>query len=498
MLKDNVIIQSRRRPLPRADRIAAVLLFVGLSSLYFATLSGITSSNDGSHYALIRTMVENRAFALKQFDDYAEGNDIAVRDGELYSDRPPGTAVFGAIFYILGDFLPDPLAPLPSRHDAGNPRLLYVLLLPVWAGAGTTVLLYLYLRQNELSFAGALTAVLMFSLGTVQWKYSTVLFSHALSGLLLLLSVFLAVNIRRASTPSWQRGLLLGLVLGFSVWVEYSNGLLVIMIMLFLLTGIRPFTWRRFLMRLGPLMSGGVITAVLLAYYNAVNFGSPFTLSYAYAVNYPWAGDFRTTFSWPLLPGLRALLLGGPGGGWCDPTCTNQGLFLLSPVMLLALPGFWLYGRRAAGHQFFLTNGIFFVYLLLFAKHFTSHGFTGDGRYLAPFLSLLAIPLAYTLDWLLAPSRKPAWQVAAVFIAHGLFFLSWRTIYLHIGFSYNYDLDLGQLDPMIASPQNWRYLIDAVFPNISNLPILWFLEGIGLLAWLAWHVAPQAFRQMME
>jgi hypothetical protein len=38
------------------DCLVAVVLFVGLSSLYFATVSGITSSNDGSHYALTRTM----------------------------------------------------------------------------------------------------------------------------------------------------------------------------------------------------------------------------------------------------------------------------------------------------------------------------------------------------------------------------------------------------------------------------------------------------------
>ncbi len=85
----------------RNDWVIAILLFVVSSSLYFATTSGITSSNDGSHYALLRTMVENRSFALKGFDDYAEGNDIAItEDGRLFSDRPPGTALLGMLFYI--------------------------------------------------------------------------------------------------------------------------------------------------------------------------------------------------------------------------------------------------------------------------------------------------------------------------------------------------------------------------------------------------------------
>lgn len=469
----------------RADWVTVVLLFVGLSSLYFATTSGITSSNDGSHYALTRTMAENHAFALRQFDDYAEGNDIAVRDGVLYSDRPPGTAVFATIFYTLANLLPAPLAPLPSRHDAENLRLAAVMLLPVFAGTGTAILLYLFLRQNGVTRAGAITAVLMFSLGTAHWKYSSVLFSHALSGFLILLSVFLATRLQNGR---WPRYFLLGLILGLSVLVEYSNGLAVVITAVFILAAPKSFSPRRLMLTMGPFIAGGLIPAAFLAYYNTTNFGGPFTLSYAYAVNYPWAGNFSETFSWPLLPGLQTLLIWGEGGGWCNPTCYNQGLFLLSPIMLLALPGLWLYFRRARP-AFWLTNTIFLVYLLLFAKHFTSHGFTGDGRYLVPFLSLFTIPLAFALDWLLTQSQKTTRQTIGNFIIFGLFYLSMRNIILHIGLSYNYHLDLSQLTPMIASPQNWRYLFNQLFRNTDNLPWLWALEIIALLIWFGWLIS---------
>ncbi len=476
------------------------MLFVGLSSLYFATVSGITSSNDGSHYALTRAMAENHTFALMPFDNYAEGNDIAIRDGAFYSDRPPGTAVLATLFYTLAQYLPAPLTPLPSRHDAENPRLLYVMLLPVLAGTGTAVLLYLFLRQQGVTMAGAVTAVIMFSLGTAQWKYSTVLFSHALSGFLVLLAIVLVTRLEtrdwRLETEQspvsslqspnlWFRYLFLGFVLGFSVLVEYSNGLLVVLVGLFVLLGVRPFTLRRILVKMGPFILGGLIPAGFLATYNNVNFGSPLTLSYAYAINYPWAGNFFSTFSWPLLPGLQALLIWGEGGGWCNLTCYNQGIFLLSPIMLLALPGFWLYFRHAR-RPFWLTTTVFLVYLLLFAKHFTSHGFTGDGRYLVPFLSLLAIPLAYAVDWLLRPTQNPLQLAFFAFITYGLFFLSLRNMLLHIGFSYNYHLDLSQLSPVIASPQNWRYLADTIFPNQSNLPLLWLLQTAGGTIGLFW------------
>ena len=220
-----------------------------------------------------------------------------------------------------------------------------------------------------------------------------------------------------------------------------------------------------------PFVVGGLFPALFLAYYNNANFGSPFTLSYAYALNYPWAGSFRTTFDFPLLPGLQAMLLWGRGEGWCNGLCYNQGLFLLSPVLLLAVPGFWLYYRRQGG-QALLITAVFLIYLLLFARHRTFHGFTGDGRYLAPFLPLLGIPIAFSLTW--AMKKRPLLSPAYVWLLiYALFFLSWRNIALHIGLSYNYTLTLAQLEPLIASPANWLYFVQQILPNLANLPLLW-------------------------
>lgn len=455
-------------------------LFWLLSSLYFATASGITSSNDGSHYALTRTLAENGHFTLDAFDDYAEGNDVAIRDGRLYSDRPPGTAVAATLFYLVGQWLPHPLTPLSSRHDAANPRLLYVLLLPVWAGAGTAVLLYRLLRRQNLPPAPAFLTVLMGGLGTIQWKYSTVLFSHALSGFLVLLAVSLALDAYGRADLSVWRYLALGFVLGYSVVVEYSNLPVVGLMGLYLLAGIRPFRGRRLALVGLSLFLGGIGPAIFLAYYNTVNFGSPFTLSYAYALNYPWAGEFASTFSTPWWPGLKALVWWGEGGGWCGGPCYNQGILLLSPVLWTAVPGLWLYWRQAR-RESMLTLGLFAFYLALFSRHYTAHGFTGDGRYLAPFLGLLTLPLGFSLAWLWA-RRGSGWGLAGETAVLLLFALSLRNMALHIGFSYNYHLDLSQLSHLIAAPANWHYLVTQLFPNAGNLPLLWLLELVsGLL-----------------
>jgi hypothetical protein len=482
--RDNPSLKSSNR----VDWSLSLALFMGLSFVYFATLSGITSSNDGSHYALLRTMVENRAFTLNQFDDFAEGNDVAITpDGRLFSDRPPGTALAAIPFYVLGGLLPDAPAPFPSpanpsRHDADNPRLPYALLLPVFAGAGTAVLLYALLRYLAVGRAAALAAVLFFALGTIHWKYSTVLFSHALSGFLIVAAIYLTILLADGQREGWTWYALLGFILGCAVLVEYSNVPLVMAVAAYWLWRVRPRSWRRLLAAAGPWMAGGLVPAAFLAWYNAVNFGSPWTLSYAYALNYPWAGEFATTFSFPLLPGLRALIWQGEGGGWCGGPCFNQGLFLLSPALLLALPGAVIFFRRNRPAGVFII-GLFVFYLLLFAKHHTSHGFTGDGRYLTPFLSLLAVPLGFALDWLFAPRRPAVVRIGLGVLVLALFALSFGNQVVHIGTSYNYTLDPAQLQRPLGQPGNWDVVARAVFTNVANWPLLLLPLLAALAGW---------------
>ncbi len=470
----------------RTDWMISIALFVFVSSLYFATTSGITSSNDGSHYALTRAMVEKRTFEIDAFDEYAEGNDIARRGERMYSDRPPGTALAASLFYVAGGALPAPLETLASRYDAGNPRLLYVMLLPVWAGAGTVVLLYLTLRQLEVSPAGALMASLALALGSVHWKYSSVLFSHALSSFTVLLALYLALRISRTPAPSRAGVIGLGFVLGYGVLVEYSNAILVVVVMAYLLIDAWPDGLGRLGERAGLLCLGGLAPAGFLAYYNSVNFGGPLTTSYTYAINYPWAGQFSSTFNFPLLDGLQAMLIWGEGGGWCNPTCYNQGLFLLSPVLILSFFGLVPFFRRSRP-AFGLATGLFVIYLALFAKHRTFHGFTADGRYLVPFLGLWAMPLSFFFDRAWLGFRRSIWRTVLDLFCFALFFLSWRNMFLHIGFSYNYHLELGQLDPMIARPENWSYLVGQVWPNGGNMPLLWGLDIVVLGAGWLWH-----------
>jgi hypothetical protein len=156
-------------------------------------------------------------------------------------------------------------------------------------------------------------------------------------------------------------------------------------------------------------------------------------------------------------------------------------------VGLLALALAWIIGVYVGGLPLREVTAGFPIDLFLFAAHRTSHGFTADGRYLVPFLSLLAIPLAYTIAWLRSlQNSQPLWHALLTLLIYGLFFVSWHNMLLHIGFSYNYNLDLAQFSELVVAPQNWRYVADEIFRNTANLPLLWLAEAILLLPFFLW------------
>ena len=151
----------------------------------------------------------------------------------------------------------------------------------------------------------------------------------------------------------------------------------------------------------------------------------------------------------------------------------------------LALPGLVVFLRRRQA-AFVLTAGLFLVYLLLFAKHQTSHGFTADGRYLTPFLGLLVPALGFALEWLFDARRGPIFRALAALVVYGLFGLSLANQALHIATSYNYTLDLSQLAAPLARPENVALVWRAVLPNAGGWPLLVLpLAGVVALAALA-------------
>ncbi|MBI3242690.1 MAG: hypothetical protein HYZ49_10395 [Chloroflexi bacterium] len=488
----------------KTDWRVAATLFTVISSVYFATVAGITSSNDGSHYALVRALADKRSFEISEYLEFTENQDYALRGDLRFSDRPPGTAILAAPVYALSQVLPPPLVELRSKHDPGNPRLVYALLVPVIAASATAVILFWMLRAHfALPLWSSALTTLAFAFGTMTWKYGSLLYSHATSELAVMAATALILRRTGMSTNKetnkriilssgphsfirWifvdrdiSINFFLGLLLGLSVLMEYTNIIFVAFAGLYWL-------WQTFspspllprsqakekIVRLFFFLFGGLLPALFLMWYNAVNFGGPFKLSTFNADTTRWPQNlsFLTDFATPIWVGLPAMLFYGSD---------NQGLFWLAPISLLGLVGvrgLWKFSRR----ECVLIIGVFLAMLLLFSTSTTFNPFTNDGRYITPFLGLWFVAVGFGVVRFVGAIHELPLRWA---IVYGLLFLSIRNQILHIAFSWGHDLNLATLRPWAAAPENIAALWQAVFPNALNVPLWWGVVAVGWLAW---------------
>ncbi len=456
------------------DWRAAWLLFAVISTVYFATIAGITSSNDGSHFALVRAIVDNRSFEISDYLEFTENQDYALRGDLRFSDRPPGTALLAAPLYALSALLPGPLAPLASKHDPQNPRVMYAVLLSVLAAGATAVLLFWMLRGHwRLTLRASVLATLAFAFGTMTWKYGSLLYSHAASGLMVMAAVALMLRARE------QDDFWIGLLLGGGVLMEYTNVVFAAIAGVWWLT--RRFAPQERSARKPPrraalFVVGALIPAAFLLWYNTANFGGPLTLS-TFSVDttrWPQNASFFHDFATPLWVGLPAMLFYGSD---------NQGLFWLAPVSLLGLAGvrgLWQRSRR----EFVLIVGGFAAMLLLFSASTTFNPYTNDGRYLTPFLGLWFVAVGFGVERLAGASPvpvpgQPQGSPLRWAIVYGLLFWSVRNQLMHIALSWGHDFQWAVLRPLSLAPENVAAVWRAVFPNAANVPLWWGMLAIG-------------------
>lgn len=488
--------------LTHSDTIIALVLFILLSSIYFASASGITGSNDGSHYALTRALADHASFEISPYLEYVEGLDYSFNADRYFTDRPPGAGMIAAVFYRAGKARPPLTAPMPTKHDVGSIYMAYALMVPALSGAAVVAVLYLLLRQSfARSPAASLAACLALGLGTILWKYSSVLFSYAPSALVVILALYLVLRSAdaRPERPPPLRALVVGLLLGFAPSIEYTNALFSLIVGLYIVAvfwKILRADWssstgrRSWLSTISAFALGALLPIVFLLIYNTANFGGPFELS-SYHVDierWPNAANMRTNFATPLLLGLKTLLL------YHD---YNQGLFALSPVALFGLIGlvplFRFDWRKAS-----LLLGIFIVHLCIFATNTSTANHTGgtfDSRYLTAFISLWFLGIAFWYDAVYEKRQglsRLLWSIAFF----GLLAVSFQNEILHIAYSLNYGLLPANFITQGAMPHNLSLVFGTVFRNLSNLPVLWLIEALGIgLVWLTGSAARQAWGQ---
>jgi hypothetical protein len=236
--------------------------------------------NQNSRFDLTRAIVEQRTSII---DCYAYSTDDLSRRGPLdrclqaraeagehyYSDKAPGVSWLAVSAYAVAY----------GAFGADRPSQRYLTMRAWWVttvavGAPSTisiVMLYLMLAAFTRSQPISITVTLAYGLATLAVPYSTLFYGHQLAAALLLIGFALLVRAKHFAAKPSTSGFLVGvgLVLGYAVVVEYLAAMAVVPLVGYAAAFVRP--WRR----LGWLVAGGAVTAIALAAYHWLVFGSP-------------------------------------------------------------------------------------------------------------------------------------------------------------------------------------------------------------------------------
>lgn len=352
----------------------AIFLVVTLACGWFYAQG---SWNQNARYDMIYSFVEPGTpdfltFRIDHFHIIWKGKktfntgDWAFHDGHYYSNKAPGASLLGIPVYAALYWLEYPFhrGEIPVGLDMFNAWAINfaVSVLPVAAAAVAffkTLLLLGFGKRRAVFWS--LTLVL----ATPIWPYSTMMWGHPLAAAALVFALY-----RRVRQQKYDL-YFCGLWCGFAVLTDYLAAPAAVAFGVYSLWRSPKTVWR--------FAAGGLPMLVVFAAYHYWCFGAPFTPATVF--NNPMflepdkvggvLGAFSPAVAWKLLFGVQ------------------RGIFLFSPLLLAAVPGFfaWLKRDRAAA---WCAAGAFLAALFVNAGFNGWHGGNSTcARYLIPLLPCL-------------------------------------------------------------------------------------------------------------
>lgn len=410
-----------------------VILFLLLLLSYIYVFPRWADPNQNSRLDMVVAVVDDGTF---QIDKYVHNTvDYAKVGDHYYSDKAPGAAFLGIPVYAgLRLFL-----DLPVMDNLMNRLTSHEAFKSTLRAEGSGILeekVRFAIAQIAITFVvaavpSALLGVLMFRwlafltpLGWPHWvvvlsyglltpafAYAGAFYGHQLSAALLFGAFYLAFRISEsahqrmgeATVYTHGRSLaVIGLLLGYSVVTEYPTMLMVGILYLYTcyvvlkvsIPSINLSTIYRLPSTVYRQIAWVTIPAALVAaawmVYNTTVFGGPLELGYSHSEL--WTEQHHTGFMSLNLPHAAAI--------WGITFGLFRGLFVLSPWLLLALSGFWLWYRsdRYRAEWLVALTSIVIIFLFNASSVMWWGGFAIGPRYLLPALPFMALPLVFVLD----------------------------------------------------------------------------------------------------
>jgi len=305
-----------------------VVLFFCLSAFFYSLNIGITCTNDGSHYALVKSLIENQETEIKSNVRYA-GHDHAKYNGKFYSDRHPGLSIISFVAYQPLKFLTPVMAKLrldnymDNIKDQNDEKLLpLIMMIPSMCGAILFFLIIRFLTLFEIRGVASYSTAFIFVFMTIVLRYSTIFYSHILSTVLVLGSfILLFESGQKGGEVKFSMGIF---ILAWAILVEHITILLFVPLLIyFLVLKTNKVITKKSLSYVFML---SMIPASILLAYNTLNFDNPFSIAHFHHGSDFYNHSFKTMFvpTQSIVVFLHLLF-----------SLNLTSLFMSSPILLL-------------------------------------------------------------------------------------------------------------------------------------------------------------------
>jgi hypothetical protein len=357
---------------------------------------------------MIFAVVDDGTFKI---DKYVENTVDYARVGDhYYSDKAPGTAFLGIPLYAgLNNLLKQPVLDrvlnMLIQNEAFKSTLnpegtgvfeqkvhfaIAQVVLTIFLAVIPTILicflLFRIMKYFDSRFTSRFIIVIIYGLLTPVIAYANALYGHQLSAFFLFLAFYI-LFVNDQYSP-WLL-LFIGFLLSYSVITEYPT--IMIAGILFLYATYRLYSTRKIKSIIWIIFSGALVAAIWMV-YNTHIFGGPLNLGYQYSEL--WTEQHQTGFMSLTIPMWDAF--------WGITFSNYRGLFFISPILLLVIPGFIFWFRNKQYRIELVVVLSITASMLLFNSSSIMWwgGFAIGPRYLLPMLPFISISLIFPfLEW---------------------------------------------------------------------------------------------------
>lgn len=464
----------------RARTWAAVAICAAAYVYVFPYYPRINNPNENVRFYMTAAIVEEHTYAIDSMRArWGWVNDAGVYDGRHFSVKAPGTSLLGVPFYALylwgtdvagADF--DRTTALWACRVGASvlPALVFLWFFVRWLGRRTT---------NAIARDAIFLSV---ALGSLFFAYSLLFTSHTQSAACAFGAFMILYEARRSRRVGPRGAFAAGLLAAGTTLFEYPGIIISVVLSAYALVSLRP--WKT----LVPYAIGGAIPALLMMHFQWSAFGSPFRPGHLYVENPHFRAGHEEGFY-----GAATFHADGALRLLFDP---GMGLFVLTPILLVALGGFVLLLRRRDTRADGLAALLCLV-LTWVAISFMNNwhaGWSVGPRYLAATVPFVAFAALAGLDALAARWPRATAVAALALTAFGIVASGVPSAYYpHL--PREFTLPLGELFAVLIAhdfaPHNAMNLL-GVYGSASMIPLV--AIALFALAWAAFQ-RPLRLRQ---